>query len=182
MLLVRPVCERWDKAVCGLLACAAVFMAIPTIFSGIPTKEVGPFQTPFGRVLIQQSGAWSEPVRLLEKLKNEPPEKGLLSTYMTGVYLLTGQEPRGLYTYWHRLSTVKTDRDSREELALTILRKNPPEFVLIERERATFAPHFGEEFGEGIYAWIQSEYGVVSTEENAQGGKWVLWKRKHSSL
>jgi hypothetical protein len=96
---------------------------------------------------------------------------------MTGVFLATGCEPAGLYTYWHRLSLAGKRRPEREQLALEKLQAHPPDFVLMEKERASFAPIFGREFGLEIFRWIQQHYHEADRFDNSDGGRWVLLER-----
>jgi hypothetical protein len=157
----------------GLLA-----LGVTALHPILPASNMVRFESPYGVVLLRDDSQWREPVEIYTYLQEKSADEGLLSTYMTGVYVLTGHAPHGIYTYWHRLAASGSYRIRREAEALAMLRKDPPGYVLLEKERATFAPKFGIDFGRELHAWVLANYDLVLVEVNEQGAEWRLMGRK----
>lgn len=160
-----------------LLLWAATSLAIlVAAFAGLP-RGSAKFPTPFGTIRLQNDARWSEPVEIYRRVRDDPTPGSLLCTYMTGPFVATGREPCGLYTYGHRLGFAPRYRPERERDTLAALHAIPPLYVLMEKERAIFAPPFGKEFGVEIAAWVGQHYREAVRWRNAAGGEWTLLRR-----
>jgi hypothetical protein len=156
---------------------SAAALAILVAALGVLPRSSVPFRTPFGTIRLHSGADWSEPVEIYRTIRDDPTAGSLLCTYMTGPFAATGREPAGLYTYGHRMGFAQRYRAERERDALASLKARPPLYVLLEKERATFAPPFGKDFGVEIAAWIGQHYRESAHSRNGAGGEWTLLRR-----
>lgn len=170
--------DRPRPSLAPLLLKAAAALALLIAALAVLPRGSTPFRTPFGPVRLQDNAVWSEPLEIYRRVRDDPTPGSLLCTYMTGAFVVTGREPAGLYTYGHRLAFAPRYRAARERDALSSLRASPPLYVLVEKERATFAPPFGKDFGVEIGAWVTTHYAVALEHNNGLGGRWTLLRRR----